>query len=107
VLPPGRKRSNHCVIVDIQDRTPAARRFGDQLLEAPRAFADRTSISGAIDFAATRFDGAPYESDRRTIDVSGDGNNNAGALFQFGKNTDGQVVQNGDDETSATFQFGW
>ncbi len=29
----------------------AARRFGDQLVEAPRAFADRTSISAAIDFA--------------------------------------------------------
>ena len=33
----------------------AARRFSDQLLEAPRSFADRTSISGAIDFAAALF----------------------------------------------------
>ena len=56
----------------------AARRFGDQLVEAPRAFADRTSISAAIDFAAARFDAAPYEFPRRTIDVSGDGNNNSG-----------------------------
>jgi hypothetical protein len=56
----------------------AARRFGDQLVEAPRAFADRTSISAAIDFAAAHFDAAPYESARRTIDVSGDGNNNSG-----------------------------
>ena len=56
----------------------AARRFGDQLLEAPRSFADRTSISGAIDFAAALFDRAPYDSTRRTIDVSGDGNNNSG-----------------------------
>lgn len=56
----------------------AARRFGDQLVEAPRAFADRTSISAAIDFAADRIDAAPYESPRRTIDVSGDGNNNSG-----------------------------
>ena len=56
----------------------AARRFGDQLVEAPRAFADRTSISAAIDFAAAHFDAAPYESPRRTIDVSGDGNNNSG-----------------------------
>lgn len=68
------------IVIDwtlISDKT-SARRFGDQLLEAPRAFADRTSISGAIDFAATRFDGAPYASNRRTIDVSGDGNNNSG-----------------------------
>jgi hypothetical protein len=56
----------------------AARRFGDLLLEAPRSFADRTSISAAIDFAAAHFDGAPYESSRRTVDVSGDGNNNSG-----------------------------
>jgi Protein of unknown function (DUF1194) len=56
----------------------AARRFGDQLLEAPRAFSDRTSISAAIDFATTHFDKAPYRSDRRTIDVSGDGDNNSG-----------------------------
>jgi hypothetical protein len=56
----------------------AARRFGDQLLEAPRSFADRTSISGAIDFAVALFDRAPYESIRRAIDVSGDGDNNSG-----------------------------
>ena len=56
----------------------AARRVGDQLLESPRSFADRTSISGAIDFAVTLFDRAPYESARRAIDVSGDGTNNAG-----------------------------
>ena len=30
----------------------AARKFGDQLLELPRSFADRTSISGGIEFAA-------------------------------------------------------
>jgi len=56
----------------------AARRFGDQLTEAPRSFAERTSISAAIDFAVTLFDRAPYASDRRVIDISGDGNNNAG-----------------------------
>ena len=56
----------------------AARRIGDQLTEAPRSFADRTSISAAIDFAATLFDHAPYASARRIIDISGDGNNNAG-----------------------------
>ena len=56
----------------------AARRFGDQLIEIPRPFADRRSISAAIDFAAQLFDRAPYTSNRRIIDVSGDGNNNAG-----------------------------
>jgi hypothetical protein len=56
----------------------SARQFGDQLLEAPRAFADRTSISGGIDFALAQFDRSPFEGQRKTIDVSGDGTNNAG-----------------------------
>jgi hypothetical protein len=56
----------------------SAKGFGDRLLEAPRSFADRTSISGAIEFAMGQLDKAPYESARRTIDVSGDGTNNAG-----------------------------
>ena len=56
----------------------SAKVFGDRLLEAPRSFADRTSISGAIEFAMAQFARAPFESVRRTIDVSGDGTNNAG-----------------------------
>lgn len=55
-----------------------AKGFGDRLLEAPRSFADRTSISGAIEFALGQLGRAPYEAARRTIDVSGDGTNNAG-----------------------------
>ncbi|MGA3138687.1 MAG: DUF1194 domain-containing protein [Xanthobacteraceae bacterium] len=55
-----------------------AKGFGDHLLEAPRSFADRTSISGAIDFSMGQFAKAPFESERRTIDISGDGTNNAG-----------------------------
>ena len=60
------------------DGPAPARRFGDQLLESPRAFADRTSISGGIEFAAAQLERAPFEGGRRTIDVSGDGTNNAG-----------------------------
>lgn len=56
----------------------AAKGFGDRLLEAPRSFADRTSISGAIEFSMGQLAKAPFESERRTIDVSGDGTNNAG-----------------------------
>lgn len=56
----------------------AAKSFGDRLLEAPRSFADRTSISGAIEFAMGQFDKAPFTAARRTIDISGDGTNNAG-----------------------------
>ena len=60
------------------DGPAAARKFGDQLLELPRSFADRTSISGGIEFSYAQFENAPFESQRRTIDVSGDGTNNAG-----------------------------
>ena len=60
------------------DSPGAARKFGDQLLELPRAFADRTSISGGIEFATTQLERAPFQGSRRTIDVSGDGTNNAG-----------------------------
>jgi Protein of unknown function (DUF1194) len=56
----------------------SAKQFGDQLLEIPRSFADSTSISGGIDFALTQFGRAPFDAERRTIDVSGDGNNNNG-----------------------------
>ncbi len=56
----------------------SAKSFGDRLLEAPRSFADRTSISGAIEFSLAQFDKAPFASARHTIDVSGDGTNNAG-----------------------------
>ncbi|MCC6781122.1 MAG: DUF1194 domain-containing protein [Hyphomicrobiales bacterium] len=62
----------------IVDGTETARKFGDQLLELPRSFADRTSISGGIEFAAAQLERAPFQSARRTIDVSGDGTNNAG-----------------------------
>jgi Protein of unknown function (DUF1194) len=55
-----------------------AKGFGDRLLEAPRSFADRTSISGAIEFSMGQLRRAPYEAARRTIDISGDGTNNAG-----------------------------
>ena len=48
------------------------------MIEAPRAFAERTSISGGIDFAVAQLARSPYDAARRTIDISGDGNNNAG-----------------------------
>jgi len=48
------------------------------VIEAPRAFADRTSISGGIDFAVAQLARSPYHAARRTIDISGDGNNNSG-----------------------------
>ena len=62
-----------------------AKQIGDQLLELPRAFANSTSISGGIDFALTQFARAPFEAERRTIDVSGDGDNNNGRDVRFAR----------------------
>jgi Protein of unknown function (DUF1194) len=70
----------HNIVVDwtvIEDGN-AARGFGDRLVEAPRSFAGSTSISSAIDFSVTQLERAPFKSERRVIDVSGDGNNNSG-----------------------------
>ena len=50
----GRDRLDH------RQRRRAAKGFGDRLLEAPRSFADRTSISGAIEFAMGHLAHAPY-----------------------------------------------
>ena len=68
------------VLIDwtLIDGPKAARGFGDKLLESRRSFADRTSISAAIEFSVAQFGRAPYEAKRRTIDVSGDGTNNSG-----------------------------
>jgi hypothetical protein len=54
----------------------SARRFASQLTEAPRSFADLTSISAGIDFAMAQIERAPFEARRRVIDISGDGDDN-------------------------------
>jgi Protein of unknown function (DUF1194) len=68
------------IVIDwtLIDGPKAAQQFGDRLLETPRSFADRTSISAGIEFAVAQIPHAPFESKRRTIDVSGDGTNNSG-----------------------------
>jgi hypothetical protein len=68
------------VVIDwmVIDGVKPAQEFVSQLDEAQRSFADRTSISGGIDFAMAQFERAPFEATRRTIDVSGDGTNNSG-----------------------------
>ncbi len=72
--------NNQALVVDwtvVRDAQSAGE-FAALLAETPRAFADRTSISGGIDFAMAQLERAPHEARRRTIDVSGDGTNNSG-----------------------------
>ncbi|MEJ0097364.1 MAG: DUF1194 domain-containing protein [Bauldia sp.] len=52
--------------------------FADKLAAAPINREMRTSISGALGFGAAQFDGNGFTAERRAIDVSGDGPNNAG-----------------------------
>jgi Protein of unknown function (DUF1194) len=69
------------VVVDwtVIDGEASARRFGDRLIETPRSSIGSTSISSAIDYSVRQIENAPYSSDRRVIDISGDGNNNSGS----------------------------
>ena len=78
------------VLIDwsLVDGPDAARKFGNQLLELPRSFADRTSISGGIEFATAQLERSPYVAPRRTIGISGDGINQDSLISFLG-------VQNG------------
>jgi hypothetical protein len=59
------------------EETAAA--FSDTIERAPRQlFGGGTSISGAIDYGVTLFAQSSFRSNRRVIDVSGDGSNNRG-----------------------------
>ena len=75
----GLRRAEACHRLD-HDRRPRRRAQIRRSVAriAPRSFADRTSISGGIEFASAQLERAPFEGSRRTIDVSGDGTNNAG-----------------------------
>src|ERR1051326_7956931 len=44
----------------------SARRIGDQMLELPRSFADRTSISAGLEFSMSILEQAPFTATRRT-----------------------------------------
>jgi hypothetical protein len=52
--------------------------FATRLLTPPRSFAGFTSISAAIDYSMKRFGEGGIKAERRIIDISGDGTNNAG-----------------------------
>lgn len=56
----------------------SAEAFAAQLVEAPRSFYGRTSISAGIDAAVKLLADPRLEPTRRVIDVCGDGTNNSG-----------------------------
>jgi drug/metabolite transporter (DMT)-like permease len=94
------------VVVDwmLIDSAEAARAFAGRVAASSRSFADRTSISAAIRFATDQFERAPYSSSKRIIDISGDGDNNAGPgvanarsyALERGITINGLVIPNND-----------
>jgi hypothetical protein len=60
------------------DGAEAAQAFARRLLGSPGRAMDSTSISSALAFSARLFRRNGFDGDRRAIDVSGDGPNNAG-----------------------------
>jgi hypothetical protein len=60
------------------DGAASAREVAGQISRAPIRRLYRTSISGALSFAAQLFDENGFRGMRRVIDVSGDGTNNQG-----------------------------
>lgn len=69
------------LIADARD----ARAFGDKLVEAPRSFYGRTALGSALDFASGLIAAAPWESDRKVVDVSGDGTSNQGEAIRVAR----------------------
>jgi hypothetical protein len=60
------------------DGPEAADAFAAEIARAPYRRASRTSVSGALEFAAQLFENSGFKGLRRVIDVSGDGVNNNG-----------------------------
>jgi hypothetical protein len=63
------------------DSHAAIEAFADRLARAPITVLTRTSISGAIRFAIPLFERVPYTTERKVLDISGDGANNDGGLI--------------------------
>jgi hypothetical protein len=60
-----------------------AGKLADQLEDMPRAFRGRTSISMGVRFSTDLLRGAPFDSVRKVIDVSGDGPDNTSTAYNY------------------------
>lgn len=71
--------------------------FANVLRTAPRSFVDSTAIGAAIDFAMRHFGQSGVDSERRIIDVSGDGDNNSGRPVEYARDdaVKARVIING------------
>jgi hypothetical protein len=73
--------SEQAIVVDwaVIRSVADARAFAAALSAAPRSFVGRTAIGSAISFAFALFSETKFATDRRVIDVSGDGTSNQGS----------------------------
>ncbi len=71
----------HVLVVDwtvVRDQA-SADALADRIAAAERQlFGGGTSLSGAIDYGVELLEDSPFRSERRAIDISGDGSNNRG-----------------------------
>ncbi len=67
------------------DSEAAIDAFANRLAAQPVTVLTRTSISGAIRFAIPLFERNPYASERKVLDISGDGANNDGGLITLAR----------------------
>jgi hypothetical protein len=74
------------------DGRAAAEAFANEIADAPYRRAYRTSISGALEFAAPLFETSGHRGLRRVVDVSGDGANNQGTMVTLARD---QLLANG------------
>jgi hypothetical protein len=72
--------SEQALMVDwmIVEDPASAKAFGDKLMAATLAGGHFTSISAAINYALGLLKTSPHKTDRKVIDISGDGRNNDG-----------------------------
>lgn len=70
----------------VLDNPESIMAFADKVSSTPLRRAQRTSISGAIDYSVKLIEDSGMEAMRRVIDVSGDGPNNQGRLVELARN---------------------
>jgi hypothetical protein len=79
----------------IIDGPASAKAATDIIAASPLRRAQRTSISGAIEFGHKLIEAAPYKPLRKVLDISGDGPNNNGSPVEFARDKalkDGIVI---------------
>lgn len=81
----GRSVQKEIVPWTIVDSPEAANTVAHILEKAPISRERMTSISAALDYAGDLLASSPYKGERRVVDISGDGPNNAGRMVTLAR----------------------